>query len=262
MDDASLSHLAPEQLAAALRQKDDEIRALREELERLRTSPQPLTTDGSEVVTADSDKTSSFVKSENIFVLRPFLLTYVGTWLILIGCLVLLISNLFLQKHYDESTWLSMWAAVTVTIGALLYAITSFINQQLLVCYGANILFVGLVLFTAALIWEVNDMRQNLRSEHPEKYRENLHSRANLSISAVCVIIFAVLCFARKGFQRIMRPYFGPRNYNPYGALIFGAGAFCYMIIQIKHTNSKIEVTIPCSFTHNLSYLTRLFKGR
>ena len=171
----------------------------------------------------------------------PHLLTYIGTWMIFLGSICLLVSGIFLGDHIDEATWLNAAALVVVTLGALFYAVTSFVNQQLLICYGANILFIGLCLFTASSLWEGHDIRHNVHNDDPEKYEDNVEARAKLSIAATVTIVVAVCCFVVKGYQRFVIPLFGPPNYTFFGAFIFGAGACCHMVAQIKLSDEDLR---------------------
>ena len=173
---------------------------------------------------------------------QPFLLTYCGAWLIFVGCVCLLVSGIFLNRHTDESIWLSAAASLTVTIGASLYALTSFVNQQLLVCAGANLLFLGLVLFTSSVIWEGHDIRNDKHNAYPDQFHDNDEIRARISTCASGLIMIATGFFMFNGYQRWRKPHFGPQNYNAFGAAAFGSGAFCYLLFEIKHTSGALEV--------------------
>ena len=179
--------------------------------------------------------------SENFYecLEKPFLSTLAGATFIFIGSIISLLASLFEIRDYDarfRGHWVTLWGVFIVTFGCYTYAFSSFINQPILISIGAFFLAIGLSLFFASQAWQIYDDYDNLITHIPSsRFANNYRNRAGLAIAASVTVLIGCSFFAIKGFQRFVKPYFGPVNYNLYGCLTFGAGTFSYMMLNINH---------------------------
>jgi hypothetical protein len=121
---------------------------------------------------------------------------------------------------------------VAVSFGGLVYAVSTFVNSPILISVGAVFLTVGLVLYTCDLAWYLNDIMKDYHIDHPMKFKHRNQNRAILVVIAMITTLVGIFFLVKKAVDLIIRPYFGPANYNLYGSLSFGAGAFTFMLLK------------------------------
>mmetsp|Transcript_19249 Transcript_19249/g.32209 ORF Transcript_19249/g.32209 Transcript_19249/m.32209 type:complete len:220 (-) Transcript_19249:262-921(-) len=125
---------------------------------------------------------------------------------------------------------------VVVCVGGIFYAMSTFVNSPILISIGGVFLTIGLALYAAFLAWQLNDVIEELSTDDPKKFETNSEDRAILGIVAMSVTLIGIVFFVIKAIQRNVKPYFGPANYNLYGSLLFGAGVFTYLLLNISFT--------------------------
>lgn len=111
----------------------------------------------------------------------------------------------------------------------------------MLISLAGFFLTIGLLIFSFVLAWDVQRILDHIMHNRPEEYRDQPNEIAIITVIAMSFVLVAVVLFIQKGIQRIIRPYFGPANYTMDGASIFGAGAICYLLLNIKHIDGVAE---------------------
>lgn len=168
------------------------------------------------------------------FLTTPFLLTIIGSSLIFFGITIQLLSTIFLKEFSLAADWMSFWGMVLTCFGGILYSMSTFVNQSILVSIGGFFLTIGLMLFTAYYAWEVSDVTEQLQNNDLTEYQNHIERRGILGVVAMCSIFVAIYFFVKKSLQKLVKPFFGPANYLLYGSLTFGAGAFCFFLTNIS----------------------------
>jgi uncharacterized membrane protein len=191
----------------------------------------------------------------------PYFSTWVGTWMIFLGSVVLLISNLFLRGAQLRSDWTSLFGIIIVTIGGALYSASTFINSPVLISVGGGFLTLGLLLFACTLAWRVQVDLSHDVYDKPNRYHNETIQISITTIVAMLLILIAVLLLVTKSIQRLMKPVLGPANYMLYGATTFGIGAFCYFIIVIATLRGvDVSFCLLCFFSFFVFIVSFFFR--
>jgi hypothetical protein len=194
-----------------------------------------------------------------LFLDTPFIITLTGSGLILCGVIILLIASFYLPRGEQDNIWMSFWGMVIVCCGGTLYAISTFVNSPIFISFGGVFLTTGLSLYTASLAWQLHDSVKDIHTQEMIT-NNNERRRGILGTIAMLITLFGIFFFVTKAIQRMVRPYFGPANYNLYGSLIFGAGAFSYLLLNISTTNRiKVKSVIERSYIYIYIYTYFLF---
>lgn len=197
----------------------------------------PLTMVGKTLTEAEADASKVSMITQALE--TPFLLTLTGSSLISLGVFLLTLSAYFLPRNEKDNLWLSFWGMFVVCIGGCLYTVSTFVNSPILISIGGVFLTIGLVLFACYLMWQLHDVSEDLNVDDPKKYQDNIEERAVLGIVSMLVTLIGVSFFFIKAVQRMVKPYFGPANYNLFGSLAFGSGAFTYFLLNISFTETS-----------------------
>jgi high-affinity Fe2+/Pb2+ permease len=165
---------------------------------------------------------------------EPYFSTWIGVQLVFAGVIMLLIATLYLDRNENKADWTEVFGMMVVCTGGSMYAISTFVNSPIIVSIGGIFLTLGLGLFGAFLIWQLYDIETDLQIDDPKEFKTNTENRSILGVISMLTVLIGTGCFTYKAVQRMVKPYLGPANYNLFGSVLFGAGAFAYMLLLFR----------------------------
>jgi hypothetical protein len=133
---------------------------------------------------------------------------------------IVFIQTLVKQKYALQVA--SMFGGFCIMVGASLFWSSTLVSGTAEETIGGFVLFMAMIGYFLSLLLEV---------ANGERYDDGV---AWLLFASLAVALVGVTIMAKKGYERLRKPWLGHKNYFLYGVVAFGTGASVFVVFTLR----------------------------